>query len=66
MHLKWVWTDKQRNIRRTPMYHTHKELDADLWAEAGWEQPQWFDSNADLVDRYEDQIPSRNGWEGKY
>jgi aminomethyltransferase len=66
MHPKWVWTDKQRNIRRTPMYHTHKELDAELWAEAGWEEPQWFESNADLVDRYEDQIPSRNGWEGKY
>jgi aminomethyltransferase len=66
MHPKWVWTEHQRDIRRTPMYHTHQEYDAELWAEAGWEEPQWFDSNEDLVERYEDRIPDRNGWEGKY
>jgi aminomethyltransferase len=66
MHPKWVWTEHQRDIRRTPMYHTHKEYDAELWAEAGWEAPQWFESNADLVDRYEEQIPDREGWEAEY
>ncbi|GAB3669907.1 GcvT family protein [Halopiger thermotolerans] len=66
MHPKWVWTDHQRDIRRTPMYHSHKELDAELWAEAGWEEPQWFESNADLLAEYGDQIPDREGWEGKY
>jgi aminomethyltransferase len=66
MHPKWVWTDTQRDIRRTPMYHSHRELGAELWAEAGWEAPQWFDSNEDLVERYGDQIPDRNGWEGVY
>ncbi|WP_246989405.1 GcvT family protein [Halorientalis marina] len=66
MHPKWVWEDKQRDIRRTPMYHSHEELGAELWAEAGWESPQWFESNADLVERYADQIPDRDGWEGKY
>ncbi|MFH5801397.1 FAD-dependent oxidoreductase [Haladaptatus sp. CMAA 1911] len=66
MHPKWVWTDKQRNIRRTPMYHTHEEYGAELWAEAGWEEPQWFESNADLLARYGDQIPDREGWEAKY
>jgi aminomethyltransferase len=66
MHPKWVWTDKQRDIRRTPMYHSHKELDAELWAEAGWEAPQWFESNADLLEEYGDRIPDRDGWEGVY
>jgi aminomethyltransferase len=66
MHPKWVWEGKQRDIRRTPMYHSHVELDAELWAEAGWEVPQWFDSNADLVERYEDRIPDREGWEATY
>ena len=66
MHPKWVWTNEQRNIRRTPMYHTHEEMGAEMWAEAGWEEPQWFESNADLVERYEDRIPERNGWEGHY
>ncbi|KAA9395903.1 FAD-dependent oxidoreductase [Haloarcula sp. CBA1130] len=66
MHPKWVWTDKQRDIRRTPMYHTHKEYDAELWAEAGWEAPHWFESNADLLAEYGDRIPDREGWEAKY
>jgi aminomethyltransferase len=66
MHPKWVWTDTQRDIRRTPMYHSHRELGAELWAEAGWEAPQWFDSNEDLVERYGEHIPDRNGWEGVY
>ncbi len=66
MHPKWVWTEFQRDIRRTPMYHSHKKLDAELWAEAGWEEPQWFDSNEDLLDRYDDEIPDRDGWEGIY
>jgi aminomethyltransferase len=66
MHPKWVWEGKQRDIRRTPMYHSHVEYDAELWASAGWEEPQWFESNADLVERYGDRIPDRNGWEGVY
>ena len=66
MHPKWVWTEHQRDIRRTPMYHSHQEYDAELWAEAGWEEPQWFESNEDLLERYEDRIPDRHGWEGTY
>ena len=66
MHPKWVWEDDQRDIRRTPMYHTHREMGGEMWAEAGWEAPQWFDSNEDLLERYGDQIPERNGWAGVY
>jgi aminomethyltransferase len=66
MHPKWVWTDRQRDIRRTPMYHSHLEAGGEMWAEAGWEAPQWFESNEDLLDRYGDEIPDRNGWEGIY
>ena len=66
MHPKWTWTETQRDIRRTPMYHTHKELDAELWAEAGWEEPHWFESNADLLAEYGERIPEREGWEAAY
>ena len=66
VHPKWVWTDHQRDIRRTPMYHAHEERDAELWAEAGWEEPQWFDSNADLLAEYGDRVPERGDWEGRY
>jgi aminomethyltransferase len=66
VHPKWVWTGKQRNIRRSPMHHSHVERGAELWAEAGWEEPQWFESNADLLATYGDEIPERGEWEGKY
>jgi len=66
MHPKWVWEDEQRDIRRTPMYHTHEEYDAEMWASAGWEEPQWFERNADLLAEYGDRIPDRDGWEGVY
>jgi aminomethyltransferase len=66
MHPKWVWEDKQRDIRRTPMYHSHLDLGGEMWAEAGWEAPQWFESNEDLLERYGERIPERNGWEGIY
>jgi aminomethyltransferase len=66
VHPKWVWTETQRDIRRTPMYHAHEERGAELWASAGWEEPQWFESNADLLATYGDRIPDRDDWTGKY
>jgi aminomethyltransferase len=48
------------------MYHAHEERGAELWAEAGWEEPQWFESNADLLAEYGERIPERGDWEGKY
>ncbi|MFU8867579.1 GcvT family protein [Natronococcus sp.] len=66
VHPKWTWTDHQRDIRRSSVYHKLQELDAELWAEAGWEEAQWFDSNADLLARYGEDIPERDGWEAKY
>ena len=66
VHTKWVRTEYQRDIRRSPLYHTHKDLDAELWAVSGWEEPQWFESNTDLLARYGEEIPDRGGWESKY
>ncbi|MDG5818611.1 FAD-dependent oxidoreductase [Natronococcus sp. A-GB7] len=66
VHPKWTWTDHQRDIRRSSVYHKLQELDAELWAEAGWEEAQWFDSNADLLARYGEDVPERDGWEAKY
>ena len=66
VHPKWVWTDTQRDIRRTPMYHSHLEAGGEMWAEAGWEAPQWFESNADLLAEYGDQIPDRDDWSDTY
>ena len=66
VHPKWVWTDFQRNVRRSSVYHTLKALDAELWADAGWEEAHWFDSNEDLLERYGERIPEREGWAARY
>jgi aminomethyltransferase len=66
VHPKWVWEGKQRHVRRSPMHHAHERRDAELWASAGWEEPQWFESNADLAERYAERIPDREGWEARY
>ncbi|MFB6224108.1 MAG: FAD-dependent oxidoreductase [Haloarcula sp.] len=56
--------DEHRNLRTSPFYHQQKELGAEFYQSGGWESPQWYESNADLVERYEDQIPDQDGWQG--
>jgi glycine hydroxymethyltransferase len=41
------WDEKEGNIRRTPIYGTHKELGAKLIPFAGWELPVWYTSVVD-------------------
>ncbi|MUV48318.1 FAD-dependent oxidoreductase [Haloarcula sp. CBA1122] len=56
--------DDHRGLRTSPFYHQQKELGAEFYQSGGWETPQWYESNADLVERYEDRIPDQNGWQG--
>ena len=56
--------DDHRNLRTSPFYHQQKELGAEFYQSGGWESPQYYESNADLVERYEDQIPEQDGWQG--
>ncbi|QIO24667.1 FAD-dependent oxidoreductase [Haloarcula sp. JP-L23] len=55
--------DDHRRLRTSPFYHQEKELGAEFYQSGGWESPQYYESNADLVDRYEDQIPEQDGWQ---
>ena len=41
-----------RNLRLSPMHARHQALDAAFFEAAGWERPQWFESNAGLVEEY--------------
>lgn len=52
-----------RNLRVSPFYPRLKELGAQFAFSAGWERPQWFDVNAQLLEDY--AIPPRQGWESK-
>ncbi|KAA9395902.1 FAD-dependent oxidoreductase [Haloarcula sp. CBA1130] len=56
--------DDHRKLRTSPFYHQQKELGAEFYQSGGWETPQYYESNADLVEKYEDRIPDQDGWQG--
>ena len=60
---RWQATD-HRGLRRSPFYSHEADLGAEFYQGGGWETPQWYESNADLVDRYADEIPEQEGWQG--
>jgi dimethylglycine oxidase len=53
---------KPRNIRRTPFYERHAELGASFITGAGWERPQWFEANRELVGGVTHEWARRSGW----
>ena len=54
--------DDHRALRTSPFYHQQAELGAEFYQSGGWETPQWYESNRDLLDRYDDRIPEQDGW----
>ena len=44
--------ESQRGIKRSPFHARTEALGAVFYDARGWERPQWYGSNADLVDRY--------------
>ncbi len=57
--------DSPRNLRLTPFYVRQKELGAVFFENAGWERPQWYGSNAGLLDSLDVTGESRDGWEAR-
>jgi glycine cleavage system aminomethyltransferase T/glycine/D-amino acid oxidase-like deaminating enzyme len=53
---------KPRNIRLTPFYDRHVALGASFVTGAGWERPQWFEANRDLVGGVTHEWARRAGW----
>ncbi|MFB6102221.1 MAG: FAD-dependent oxidoreductase [Haloplanus sp.] len=60
---RWQPSD-HRGLRRSPFYAHEEALGAEFYQSGGWEAPQWYESNADLVERYADRIPDQEGWQG--
>ncbi len=54
-----------RPLRRSPMHDWHAEHGAEFFEVAGWERPQWFGSNAGLVERYGVQARP-NEWDARW
>jgi glycine cleavage system aminomethyltransferase T/glycine/D-amino acid oxidase-like deaminating enzyme len=56
VHPREQWAT-QRGMRRSPFYAREEALGAVFYDARGWERPQWYQSNADLLDRYREQHP---------
>ena len=56
--------ENPRGVRQSPFQPRFEALGAVCFESAGWERPQWFEANADLV--AEDSAPARSGWEARF
>ncbi len=56
VHPREQWAS-QRGMRRSPFYAREEALGAVFFDARGWERPQWYESNADLLDRYRVRYP---------
>jgi glycine cleavage system aminomethyltransferase T len=56
-----------RDVRLAPFHHRERELGAVFFEAAGWERPQWYESNAPLLDVYADRIANREAeWDARW
>ncbi|MGF1513693.1 MAG: FAD-dependent oxidoreductase [Elainellaceae cyanobacterium] len=53
-----------RELRTSPFYPRLKDLGARFYFSAGWERPQWFTANVELLEDY--AVPQRQGWAAKH
>jgi glycine cleavage system aminomethyltransferase T len=56
-----------RPLRTSPFYPREQDLGAVCFEAGGWERPQWYESNASLLDQYGDQVWHRPAeWDGRW
>jgi glycine cleavage system aminomethyltransferase T/glycine/D-amino acid oxidase-like deaminating enzyme len=64
--------EEPRPLRVSPFYPREKELGGYFLEAAGWERPQWYESNAPLVDGLpthlgaDNPLPERDGWSDRF
>ena len=57
--------ESRRGLKKTPYYSRAEDLGAVFYDARGWERPQWYESNADLIERYglsEREVEWDNRW----
>ncbi len=54
-----------RNIKLSPFNKNQQELNANFIESAGWERPNWFDSNKKLLKNFDISPFLRTGWENQ-
>jgi glycine cleavage system aminomethyltransferase T/glycine/D-amino acid oxidase-like deaminating enzyme len=66
VHPREQWAS-QRDMRRSPFFAREEALGAVFFDARGWERPQWFESNADLLERYPDRCrPRPHEWDARW
>ncbi len=66
VHPREQWASS-RPARVSPFYARQQELGATFYEAAGWERPQWYESNASLLDEYGDRIEERaHEWDRRW
>ena len=66
VHPREQWAS-QRGMRRSPFFGREEELGAVFFDARGWERAQWYESNADLLDRYAGRCePRPHEWDARW
>lgn len=66
VHPREQWLSN-RNVRVSPFYDREKSLGAVFFETAGWERPNWYESNKPLLDTYGDRVmPRKVEWDARW
>jgi hypothetical protein len=66
IHPSEQWTSN-RDVRLPPFHAREQSLGAVFFEAAGWERPQWYESNAPLLEEYADRINQREAeWDARW
>ncbi|AUX08112.1 glycine cleavage system protein T [Halalkaliarchaeum desulfuricum] len=68
VHPREQW-QSSRPLRQSAFYDRQEDLGAEFFESAGWERPQWFESNEDLLEKYEDELEGLqrpNEWDSRW
>ena len=59
--------ESNRPVRLPPYYEQEKALGAVFFEAAGWERPQWFESNAPLLEEFGERVGRRESeWDARW
>jgi glycine cleavage system aminomethyltransferase T/glycine/D-amino acid oxidase-like deaminating enzyme len=57
---------RPREVRTTPFHQRLSAQGAYFVQSGGWELAQWYEANAQLLEAYEDRIPTRDSWSSQF
>ncbi|MGD9960662.1 GcvT family protein [Nocardioides sp.] len=59
--------ESDRDQRLSPMHDSQVKLGAEFFEAVGWERPQWYNTNADLLEVYGEAVmPRENEWDARW